>query len=278
MGKRNSQLQELTVVAQNDYLTIVDTSAGQSKRVSVKTLVGNVDLGWVATGESWTFSSWTSASRIGVATVPSDATTKYTPGMRVRFSQTTGGTKYGIITYVTSTTLTIFFPSGVTFTNETITSPVYSSIKVPYGFNTDPSVWELTYGVTSNTATNVGSFNNWVNPGGANVSVGPGAWKVSIRGSMTQVNSSASGQFSRAGIGTTNNSVVDNDCFQTTYVRTGSTSSGAIPFSLEKYFVNTSATTYYMNATAETGAGTVQVGFLGGINGNALLKALCAYL
>lgn len=182
MGKRNSQLQELTVVAQNDYLTIVDTSAGQSKRVSVKTLVGNVDLGWVATGEAWTFSSWSSATRTGVATVPSDATAKYTPGMRVRFSQTTGGTKYALITAVTSTTVTLFFPVGTTFVNETITSPVYSSIKAPYGFNADPAQWMLEVTSTSN-ATITTSDPTWANNGGISLAIPVGAWLLTGVGS-----------------------------------------------------------------------------------------------
>lgn len=180
MGKRNSQLTELLVVAQNDYLTIVDTSAGQSKRVSVKTLVGNVDLGWVATGESWTYSSWTSATRIGVITVPSDATTKYTPGMRTRFSQTTGGTKYGIIVAVSSTTLTVFFPSGTTFNNETITSPVYSNIKVPYGFNASPSLWTLL--ATSSSSTTAAIANAATsNHGSLSLTVGVGSWRLGHR-------------------------------------------------------------------------------------------------
>lgn len=134
MAKRNSQLTELLVVAQDDYLTIVDTSAGQSKRVSVKNLTGLPDTGWTATGESWSFSSFNSATRIGVITVPSDATTKYTVGMKARFAQSTGGTKYGFIVAVTTTTLSVFFSQGITFNNEAITSPVYSVQYMPIGY------------------------------------------------------------------------------------------------------------------------------------------------
>lgn len=132
MAKRNSQLTELLIVAQDDYLTIVDTSAGQSKRVSVKNLTGAPDVGWTATGEAWTFSSYSSSTLIGVVTVPTDATTKYSLGMRTRFSQTTGGTKYGTIIAITSTTLSLIFAGGAALTNETITSPVYSPLKAPY--------------------------------------------------------------------------------------------------------------------------------------------------
>lgn len=132
MAKRNSQLTELLIVAQDDYLTIVDTSAGQSKRVSVKNLTGLPDVGWTATGESWSFSSWTSATSIGVITVPTDATTKYSVGMYIRITQATGGTKYGRILSLTATTLSVWMP-GYTLNNETISSPVYSPLAAPFG-------------------------------------------------------------------------------------------------------------------------------------------------
>lgn len=132
MAKRNSQLTELLIVAQDDYLTIVDTSAGQSKRVSVKNLTGAPDVGWTATGESWSFSSYSSTTQIGVVTVPTDATTKYSIGMWIRISQATGGTKYGRILSLTATTLSIWFAS-YTLNNEAISSPVYSPLAHPFG-------------------------------------------------------------------------------------------------------------------------------------------------
>lgn len=132
MAKRNSQLTELLVVAQDDYLTIVDTSAGQSKRVSVKNLTGLPDVGWTAAGEAWTFSSYTAASNTGIVTVPTDATTKYAVGMFVRISQATGGTKYGRILAVTSTTLSLWM-LGYTLINEAISTPVYSPLAHPAG-------------------------------------------------------------------------------------------------------------------------------------------------
>lgn len=135
MGKRTSQLTQLTAaqVAQGDFLPIVDVSAGQTKYVTVKDLTGLPDTGWLATGESWAYSSWNSTLHTGVITVPTDATTKYAIGMWVRFSQTTGGTKWGKIVSITLTTLTVNFPNGVTFTNETLTSPVYSPLERPVG-------------------------------------------------------------------------------------------------------------------------------------------------
>lgn len=132
MAKRTTQLTELTVVAQDDYIPIVDTSAGDTKRVSVKNLTGAPDLGWTATGESWTFSSWNATTSVGVITVPTDATTKYSIDMLVRIVQTTGGTKWGRILSLTATTLTVWMPDQ-TLNNEAITSPVYSPLAAPFG-------------------------------------------------------------------------------------------------------------------------------------------------
>lgn len=106
--------------------------AGQLKRVQVKVLTGNPDVGWQASGESWVFSSYNSTTNIGVVTVPSDATTKYMFGMFVRIAQTTGGTKYGKILGVTSTTLTIWMP-GFTLNNEAINTSSYSPLAHPVG-------------------------------------------------------------------------------------------------------------------------------------------------
>lgn len=88
---------------------------------------------WMSIDETLTYSSWTSATSTAVITVPIDATSKYSVGMAVRFSQTTGGTKYGRITAVTSNSLTVYMLSGSSLSNETITSPVYSAEYAPIG-------------------------------------------------------------------------------------------------------------------------------------------------
>ncbi len=133
--KRLDQLTQLTAaqLAQDDIIGIRDQSAGQTKYITVKDLTGAPEFGWQATGESWSFSSFNSTSRLGVITVPTNATTKYSVGMWVRIAQTTGGTKYGKITAVTATTITVNFFNAYTLNNEAITSPVFSPLAQPYG-------------------------------------------------------------------------------------------------------------------------------------------------
>jgi len=255
MGKRTSQLTQLTAaqVAQGDYLPIVDASAGQTKYITVKDLTGAPDFGWQATGESWAYSSWTAGTRIGVITVPTDATVKYNPGMRVRFSQTTGGTKYGIIHAVSATTLTIFFPAGTTLNNEAITSPVYSGLATPVGFDKDPILWTLE---TSSVALLIQASpvtNTWYNVGGISLTLGIGAWH--LRYSVEVYTSSGAGGAKKhsATLSTANNTESDLTMSRSQESSLASTDLGT-PVEGYRPKKIASPTTYYLNARTQASA------------------------
>jgi hypothetical protein len=91
-----------------------------------------VNTGWLPVSDTWSFSSWNATTKIGVITVPSNATLKYSAGQWIRITQATGGTKIGFIMAVTTTTLTVNFFNLYTLTNETITSPQFSFEGQPY--------------------------------------------------------------------------------------------------------------------------------------------------
>lgn len=124
---RISALTELTSLASDDYLVVLDSSANIAKKITIANAFGIPDLGFTAAGESWTYAS---ASTI---TVPTDATTKYAKGMTIKITQSTGGTKYGTIITVASTLLTIAWRNGATLANEAITSPAYAIGHSPVG-------------------------------------------------------------------------------------------------------------------------------------------------
>lgn len=288
MAKRISQLTELTSgqVASDDYLAIVDTSAGQTKKVKVSTLTGSPDFGWSATGESWSYSAWDSTIREGVITVPSDATTKYSKGMRIRISQATGGTKYGIITAVTSTTLRVLFKSGTTFTNEAISSPVYSPLYAPYGFSTDPDDWTLS--VTDSTSRSVVPTSGvWNNVGGSNaqLAVGYGEWylmyKVLLTGGR---NGGGTASELATTLSTANNTASDEDQTHTDRFDVG----GAGTFTetmtrtvLPKRITLSAKTTYYLNGYIGASTGS-NLAFSNAGNGSVpnrmYIKAISAYI
>lgn len=156
---RISALTELTSLASDDYLLVLDSSANIAKKITVANAFGLADYGWTPTGETWTYTSWTLATKIGVVTVPSDATTKYSVGMKVKLTQSTGGTKYARILGVTSTTLSLFLlGSGTVLNNEAITSPQFSIANYPYAPSTinfdEQQPWinvSLTNGVITTT-------------------------------------------------------------------------------------------------------------------------------
>lgn len=169
---RISALTELTTLASDDYLVVLDSSANIAKKISVANAFGIQDFGWTASGESWTFSSYSSSTKIGIITVPSDATTKYTVGMKVKFTQSTGGTKYGFVVAVTSTTLSVFFGLTTTLVNEAITSPNYSIGYMPLGYNGPVLTKEAYQSNTTNSERWVYEVSGWgvvAYPAAANV-------------------------------------------------------------------------------------------------------------
>lgn len=280
MAKRNSQLTELLIVAQDDYLTIVDTSAGQSKRVSVKNLTGLPDTGWIASGEAWTFSSWDSTTRTGVITVPTDATTKYTRGNRIRIAQSTGGTKYGIIHKVTATTLTVFFPTGTTLNNEAINTPVWSPLDSPVGFDKDPDLWTLVYRKSTRTTQGSATVSTWYNVGGS-LAIGIGKWLLSYNdlGIVTATATGYLGFTTALGTSASGSPITD----------TRHSGSKAQPSNTEQddtssiFGVNydaAAATTLYLLRRCDSGSGLAIYSEQSGVGGFAdhFIKATSAYL
>lgn len=184
---KTSQFNSASVANPTDEVPLLQ--GGQLKRVQVKVLTGNPDVGYQASGESWVYSSWSSTTRIGVVTVPSDATTKYTKGMRVRIAQATGGTKYAIIMDITTTTLVLFFPTGTTLNNEAITSSFYSPLYAPVGFPTDPDLWTLKASLAANSSVSSPAAATWYNA--LSLVVGQGKWLMDYEATEWIVKGSA---------------------------------------------------------------------------------------
>lgn len=82
--------------------------------------------GWVHVTDAWVYASATTI------TVPTDATTEYSVGDKIRLTQTT--VKYFYVTAVTSTTLTVNGGTDYTVANAAITDISYSKAVTPLGF------------------------------------------------------------------------------------------------------------------------------------------------
>lgn len=83
--------------------------------------------GWIAVSDSWSYASATTI------TVPSDATTKYSVGDKIKLVQS-AATKYFYVTAVSSTVLTVTGGTDYTVANSAISGIYYSKVETPLGF------------------------------------------------------------------------------------------------------------------------------------------------
>lgn len=273
---RISALTEVSELASNDYLVVLDTSANIAKKVSVANALGIPDFGFVATGESWTYSAYDTVTRIAEITVPTDATTKYQDGMRVKFTQPTDGEKFGIIMKVEATLLHIFMHADYDLDNEAITTPFYSSEYAPYGFDLNPTKWKLEYtrSTQDSQASPVSGTLYQLNANDELV-VGVGAYDVGYQVGHYAAKASGSLDFETT-LTTVNNSVTDDDYT----IRSQMTGSSPTQFinniQATKYQKLNTETTFYLNS----GVRSASHSLIGHDNDDSGLRiwAKCAYI
>lgn len=208
----SGQLVDGPTLPSGDMVGTTDTQTLTNKTLTSPTIEGTYS-GWVEADETWTYSAWDDTNGVSTATitVPSDATTKYSAGMRVKFDQTTDGTKYGIITKVEATALTVFINTDYDFDNETISNPYYSTQKAPQGFDLDPSKWDVEVEYTSSTTQSSPTGGTYYNIGNISIDIPVGVWNVrySLAAFLT---AATAGQYKiYTTLSTTTNSVTNNN-------------------------------------------------------------------
>jgi hypothetical protein len=107
--------------------------------------------GWYTgkTGTTYSYVSWNATTKVGVVSTNQDTTTLLSVGMKVRFVQS-AVTKYGIITAITASQITLFMGTDYTLNNSVITDAYYSMLKAPYGFPMSSDKWSLTFDFSGN--------------------------------------------------------------------------------------------------------------------------------
>ena len=168
---------------------ITDGNMNEIKSV-VNGLDSEVSTGWISANETWTYSSVDDPT--GVITISGDKTTKYSLGMRIKFTNG-GNVIYGIITAISysspNTTLTFLHEINTTtgntalylMTNSAITNNYYSSMKVPYKFPTNPSKWSVSFTGAPNLTTENPVNGTLYNQTSDVVNLPTGAWKVEYK-------------------------------------------------------------------------------------------------
>jgi hypothetical protein len=243
-----------------------------------ETLVGrnniNADIMWIPAKEIWTYGSADAPSF--TFTISGDKTGKYSPGMRIKLTQSST-IKYFIITAISysspNTAVTIYGGTDYTLANDTITSPYYSMQKAPYGFPLNPSKWSVLV-----TDTNILSQSNptagvWYNMGNISITIPIGCWSVSYKAKL-QFNEPNNNVNLFSTLSTANNTESDAD-FTACISGYSAAHVGGMVF-VNKILTLASKTTYYLNL--KTAIANVDTIYLRNDEAKLLLEARCVYL
>lgn len=272
----NSLTAETTPDTANDMLLIRDATDGGMKKISPATIAGEGSSGipvngWIA-ADAMTYASADDPTY--TMTCTGDQSTKYYAGMRIKLTQSTGGTKYFVITkvaYSSSTTLTLYGGTDYNLENEAITNPYYSPCKAPAAFPLDPTKWTVEVTDTTTRSQSSPAQSTWYNLGSTTISIPIGIWRVNYQVCLTADTTNQA--FMYATLSTANNSESDADF---TVHQGGNANYIRHVVNREKILNLASKTAYYLNASS----GIYTQGTIAFDNGDSKLfiRALCAYL
>ena len=144
----------------DDDKFLTSNSAGITTLTPASNVNKYVGPGWTIASDSWSYNTYSSATNQGIINTNASANTRYSIGMRVKFTQPTLGIKYGYIVAVAGSTITVSFVGGTVLSNEAITLPFYSSSYAPNQFPLDSPVISTGYsdlGVAPNTIVHNGN-------------------------------------------------------------------------------------------------------------------------
>lgn len=260
---------------------LADRLSDAESDIAGLTAGGISSAGWVALGQTLTYGSADDPTYT-ITCAGVDLTSTLSAGMRLRISQSTGGTKYAIITKVefsTDTTITAYFGTDYDLVNEAISSPNFSVVKAPYGFPLDPAKWTVRIVDSSDRSQSNPVNGTWYNVGSTNhqISIPIGVWRVRYQANLygTKTNS---GEYLEITLSTANNSASDAELTCYTVVGVSTMLEYAATVSREKTLTLTSKTLYYLNATSL--AGSLTTLSIRGSNGasRTIIEAECAYL
>ena len=230
--------------------------------------------GWQYDVSNWTYAS--ADAPTFTATASGDLTGVYSPGMRIKLTQSST-IKYFLITGVSysspNTTITLYGGTDYSLANSTISKVYISSQKAPHGFPLDPNKWtvELSYASIVSQSNPVGG--TWYNLGSLSFSVPIGVWNVEyhIPAYFTGGASTSTAQFT---ISTSNNSESDADFTSILGGHGGGNAHGAT-VTKSKALSLTSKTTYYVIEKVDVTGGILTL--LGGYS-PLKVRAVSVYL
>lgn len=123
-----SQFDPVTSTQSGDKIPIL--RGGQNKIITVDNFTGVIPDGWFSPIETWTYSSFSSVTKLGVITIPSGSLDRYPVNTRVWFKQSSIN-KYAVVVSCTTTTMTVAMLNGLTLDNVAISTPMTSMFTAP---------------------------------------------------------------------------------------------------------------------------------------------------
>ena len=211
-----------------------------------------------------------------VTTNSVDLTSYIGLGDRIKFTNNST-TFYGIVTAISSTTITLYGGTQYAVANSAITAPFFSHWKTPLGFLVRPDYWTESLSDTSLATQNTPTANTVYNLGSLSLAIPIGVWDLSFY-CQTQLNTTNINSAMTAGLSTTNNSFSDGELASRADESCGTNPAYPAPtLTKRKTIVLTSKTTYYLNAVAWTAASVLY--FRGDTSlTTTKITASCAYL
>ena len=235
------------------------------------------DDGWIPANETWAYASADDPTY--TFTIASfDATTKYNAGMKIKLTQSTGGTKFAIITKVVfddpGSTITAYFGTDYNLEDEAITAPYYSLVKAPFGFPLDPTKWTVEVATTSDLEQTEPTASVWYNVGSLSIDIPIGNWRV-YYSILTDLQwAGAVTNDIRITLSTANNS--ESDSKWTCWHYTLSVTRQITTSTKENPIVISTKDTYYLNGFTSTES-CYTINFRGDLS-PSIIRAVCAYL
>jgi hypothetical protein len=237
--------------------------------------------GWISCGdEIWQYDSV--SAPMSIVTVVGDVRSIYSPGMRVKFTQSSD--KYFIIVYVSYsspyTSLWLYGGTDYAVTNNTIVDPYYSHAKAPYGFPMSPSKWTISLVDSTDRYQNNPAKGVYYNPGGLSISLPIGIWDVFFQ--VIAVSESSAGLYTGVyvGLSTSTTSFTNQSLRGRGYIGTNIYGSPTIivPIARRSVLTITSNTTYYLICMTDDLASQSKIGFNGASDASTEVLAVCGYL
>lgn len=229
--------------------------------------------GWIPVNEEWTYAS--ADSPTFTFTISGDKTDKYSPGMKIKLTQTDD--EYFIITAVSysspNTTVTVYGGTDYELADADITFPYYSFVQAPFGFPFDPTKWTVEISADTIVSQANPTPNTWYNLDSLSIIIPLGLWNVQclIPAYITCSTDTSTASFT---LSTSTSSESDPD-FTSMLGGTGGNYALGASVSKNKILSLTSKTTYY--AIEKVDVAVSELTLLSSYS-KLFIRAVCAYL